>query len=93
MAQLVERTARLEISPPVAAPSATLDAAIARASPPEAAEAVPLITLDVDAIAQAIFDHLSRSNRSTGVLLLCEAFFEILENTNYAFLYPSKFEN
>ena len=54
MAQLVERTAQLEISPPVAAPSATLDAAIARASPPEAAEAAPSPTLDVDAIAQAI---------------------------------------
>ena len=45
MAQLVERTARLEISPPAAAPSVT---------PEAAAEAAPSITLDAAAIAQAI---------------------------------------
>ena len=46
MAQLVERTARLEISPPVAAPSVI--------TPEAAAEAAPSMTLDAAAIARAI---------------------------------------
>ena len=44
MAQLVERTARLEVSPPVAAP----------VTPEAAAEAAPSMTLDAAAIARAI---------------------------------------
>ena len=61
MAQLVERTARLEISPPVAAPAVT---------PAAAAEAAPSMTLDAAAIA--LKDHAQNAARDLQAIITAQ---------------------